>query len=201
MKKKLVHSRTDVTRRPSPARASHSLTRVPAARWRWNGSDSGRVSIITRAIRIGMAPPTQKMMLQSRLGMPTSSPPAIVPPNGMAADSMVTRMAASCGRPDSAVSAMMLGSAPPRPSPVRKRVAIRALLSLTSAVAMLKTPNVSIEAISTLRRPTLSASRPPTMAPRNRPNVLALKTQLRCAGSRWNRGANFGAVRPADCRS
>lgn len=178
VRKKLSHNSPVVRPRPSSVSAASVSARRSRGRSAKAG-DSGRRAAITAPMATGVRPPIQKTTRQSSAGTKASRALAMPPPAGMAADSQVTRAAARSGAVDSAIRAIRLGRAPPRPSPVRNRMATRALLSGLTAVATLNTPNRIIEAIRTRRRPIWSARRPPAMAPMNRPSVLAVNTQLR----------------------
>ena len=59
-------------------------------------------------------------------------------------------------------------------------------------------PMMSIEPINTCRRPMRSESRPPTIAPMNKPNVAALNTHDVATGLSPNAGISFGAATPID---
>ena len=77
---------------------------------------------------------------------------------------------------NSDVIATAFGIAPPRPSPVRNRIASSVLTSLMKAVASAPMPNASVEKMMIFLRPIRSASGPNTSAPIISPNRPALNT-------------------------
>src|ERR1700682_1243304 len=85
----------------------------------------------------------------------------------------------------SAASAIRLGIAPPRPSPVRSRAKVKDGMSGANDVRREKTPNVPSEATSTAFRPMRSATKPPTSAPTMSPAPLALKKNPSALGAGW----------------
>ena len=104
-----------------------------------------------------------------------SKPPSAAPtekPQNMIITMVARRR---CGL-NSEVIATAFGIAPPRPSPVRKRIASSVLTSLMKAVASVPMPNASVEKMMIFLRPIRSASGPNTSAPIIRPNRPALNT-------------------------
>jgi hypothetical protein len=75
----------------------------------------------------------------------------------------------------SVTSANSIGKAPPSPRPVKARARANSCTSRAKAVSRENSPKTKIELTSTRLRPMLSARRPPSNAPMNNPNVLALK--------------------------
>ena len=75
----------------------------------------------------------------------------------------------------SAFSAIGFGNSPPRPRPVRKRVAMSSGSEVTGIVARLNTPITSNEAMIAILRPYRSPSQPKNTDPNRIPNRPALK--------------------------
>jgi hypothetical protein len=126
---------------------------------------------------------------------------AMAPPNGAPLYISVTLALRRFSGLLSAVSAIRMGSAPPRPKPVSRRAALSEAISNASGVNRENRPNKAIDATRTLLRPMRSARRPPMRAPKNRPKVLALKKFPSCAGLALNFAAIPEAATPAACRS
>ncbi len=125
----------------------------------------------------GATPPTTNTERQPKCGIiaAASRPPRAAPtekPQNM----IITRVARRrCGL-YSAVMAMALGIAPPRPSPVKNRIATSALRSWTADVTSAPMPKTSVETTMIFLRPIRSASGPKVSAPIIRPTRPAENT-------------------------
>lgn len=101
----------------------------------------------------------------------------------------------------SAVSAMPLGMAPPRPSPARKRQ-IRSSWSPVDVVATrVRTPKTAVQTMITTRRPNLSATTPKDSAPISNPTRLATNSGPSSGRVRCSSCAIEGATKAMDCVS
>ncbi len=146
----------------------------------------------------GAMPPTRnterqpKRGIRSAASMPPSAAPIEKPQN------MIMTMVARrrCGL-YSAVIATVFGMAPPRPSPVRKRMTSSVGMSCASTVASAPRPKAAVEKMMIALRPTRSASGPNTSAPIINPNRPALKTGPSAARVvRPHSLASAGATKP-----
>ena len=97
---------------------------------------------------------------------------------------------------NSDVIAMVLGIAPPRPRPVRNRIASRVLTSWTNAVASVPMPKARVAKMMIFRRPIRSASGPNTSAPIISPNRPAENTGPSAPLERLHSLASEGATKP-----
>ena len=132
--------------------------------------DSGRKKNWIGRITSGSRPPIYQMMRQPCVGMRLPARlPAMAAPKEKPVNMIITRVARRRSGQYSAVSAMALGMAPPKPRPERKRNAISCVSVVELAAARVKTPKIAVEMITTQRRPILSAMGPKTSAPTARP--------------------------------
>jgi hypothetical protein len=93
---------------------------------------------------------------------------------------------------------MVFGIAPPRPRPVKKRIASSELTSWTNAVASAPMPKASVEKMMIFRRPMRSASGPNTSAPIIRPNRPAENTGPSAPLVKPHSLASTGATKPME---
>ena len=125
----------------------------------------------------GAMPPTTNTERQPKCGISAAArkPPSAAPtekPQNM----IITMVARRRRGLNSEVMATAFGIAPPRPSPVRKRIASSALTSWTKAVASAPRPNARVEKMMIFLRPMRSASGPNSSAPIISPNRPAENT-------------------------
>ena len=164
--------------------------------------DSGRMTAATSAAMHGSTPPSTKIDRQPKLSInaadakPPAAAPMVTPQNMII--TVVARMRAGVY---SAVSAMVFGIAPPRPSPVRIRSTSNASYESTAAQASEPTPKTSVQPTNTGLRPKRSASQPSDSAP----SIMPSKP-LENSGPislRWipRSAARAGATKPIDCAS
>ena len=133
-------------------------------------SDSGRKICSTTAITRGVSPPSQSTPRQPIvLSRAADSRPATIEPSDSPLDITTTMVARQRRGQYSPVRAKALGMAPPRPTPVRKRKAIRVSFELAQVVSRVNRPNMAVQATITGLRPNRSArgasSRKPAMSP------------------------------------
>ena len=154
--------------------ATRALARPVSAR---NRTDSGSRSARIGTSSNGATPPTTNTERQPNCGISAaaSRPPSAAPTENP--QNMIITMVARrrCGL-NSDVIATAFGIAPPRPSPVRNRIASSVLTSWMNAVTSVPMPNASVEKMMIFLRPMRSASGPNTSAPIIRPNRPALNT-------------------------
>ena len=125
----------------------------------------------------GAMPPTTNTERQPNCGIShaASRPPSAAPtekPQNMIITMVARRR---CGL-NSDVIATAFGIAPPRPRPVRKRIASSVLTSPTKEVASVPMPKASVEKMMIFLRPMRSARGPKISAPIISPNNPALNT-------------------------
>src|SRR6266851_4995795 len=126
---------------------------------------------------------------------------ASAPPAGIPATVMTTLMMLLRPPEASAVNAMRLGNAPPRPNPHRNRITSRLGSPAAHAVHSCNAPNIAVASTRAFLRPQISAIRPPMKAPKKRPSGLASSTTPSCGLDSPNSGPSEGAAIPIDCRS
>ena len=174
--------------------ATRASARPVSAR---NRTDSGNFSARIGASSSGATPPTTNTDRQPNCGInaAASRPPSAAPtekPQNM----IITMVARRRRGLNSDVSAIAFGIAPPRPRPVRKRIASSVLTSWTKAVTSAPMPNASVDKMMIFLRPTRSASGPNTSAPIISPNRPALNTGPSAPLPRPHSLASAGATKP-----
>lgn len=107
---------------------------------------------------------------------------------------MVTIRARYPGDDTSDVSAIRFGMAPPSPIPVRKRSTSSCGTELAYAVARAKPPKISVDAMITGLRPTLSAYGPTNSVPTVRPSKPAANTMPKDDAGTRHASASTGAT-------
>ena len=91
------------------------------------------------------------------------------PPNGNPQNIAAAVIVRRSGRLISEATAIMFGSAAPKPRPTRKRTANSDTKFPANAVASVKMPNTDTAPMNTGLRPIRSARRPPNAAPMTMP--------------------------------
>ena len=142
-----------------------------------NRTDSGSRSARIGTSSKGATPPTMNTERQPNCGInaAASRPPSAAPTENP--QNMIITMVARRRRGlNSDVMATAFGIAPPRPSPVRNRIASSVLTSWTNPVTSVPMPKASVLKMMIFLRPTRSASGPNSSAPIINPNKPAENT-------------------------
>jgi len=125
----------------------------------------------------------------------------VMPPIGIAAQSMVVSGCRHRSLAEPETMAIMLGTAAPKPRPVAIRIASSQPYPGACGVSTLKRPGIAVAPVSVFTRPKRSPSRPPGIARTKMPNRLALNSQPSALGTRSNACATRGAAAPMDWMS
>src|SRR5882757_10028089 len=193
---------TDAASTLDPIRRSTapSPTRSPVTLRNW--ADSGSEVHSTGSRTSGSTPPTTKTLAQPKAGISgADSSPARTPPNGYPQNIRPTTVPRERRGVYSEVSAMALGSAPPRPIPVRNRTTTSPATEPTRGVASEQAVNTATEISSTRRRPNRSPSLPRRRAPTRLPNSPTPKTAPKAEAPTPQLSAIAGAARAMAWRS
>lgn len=158
--------------------------------------DSGSHTKSAGSSSKGSAPPSQKVDSHPSEGIIRAArkPPSTAP-SGKPQNIRLISVARERAGAYSAVSAMMLGIAPPRPRPVSSRRTSSVVSESAKGVSRVNRPKIAVVAMITRRRPKRSAAGPKTSAPSIRPARPAPNTGPKDETGRPHWAASTGATK------
>ena len=185
-------SAAGATRRRTASIRSRALPFVTRKR-----TDSGNRAPSTGASASGASPPPTSRTRQPSLGSTRAATrPATADPSVKPQNIRVTSDDRRAVGQNSDASVIVIGIAPPRPRPVRKRNAISDVRPPLYDDARLAAPNRIIDATSIVLRPRRSASGPTAKAPSISPNNPAANNGPSCATPSRHSARIAGAMNP-----
>ena len=160
-------------------------------------TDSGSSAPSTGASTSGATPPPTSRTRQPKPGSTRAAiRPAMADPSVKPQNISVTSDDRRAVGQNSDASVIVIGIAPPRPSPVRKRNAISDVRPPLYDDARLAAPNTIIDATSIVLRPWRSASGPTAKAPSISPKSPAANSGPSCATPSRHSARIAGAMNP-----